>query len=224
MEITSKPLSLDLYMKKLLLIGLVLFVYCNDNSSTPVSKKEGKGPEKPSELVQLHNIFQRKIDSLVPLAKQFTEAEGYNQEFVFVADLSLHSGMERFAVVDLQKDSVIHSGLVAHGAGGKYFSATARYSNTPNSFCSSPGKYKIGEKYNGRFGKAYKLYGLENTNSNAYKRVIVLHAYECVPDSRTYPEHLCNSLGCPMVSYNFLNTLSKYIDKSKKPILLWIVG
>ena len=100
----------------------------------------------------------------------------------------------------------------------------AVFSNTPNSLCSSLGKYKIGVKYNGRFGKAYKLHGLENTNNKAYERYIVLHGYDCVPDETLYPEYLCNSEGCPMVSYKFLDTLSGYIDNSKKPILLWIVG
>jgi hypothetical protein len=210
-------------MKRLLLIGFVAFIYCNNNRSTP-SPVKIKNDEKISGLAFQQNNFRQKIDSLVPLAKVFIRSNGYNEEFVFIADLSMHSGIERFAIVDLEKDSVIQNGLIAHGAGGKYFSATARYSNVPGSLCSSPGKYRVGVKYNGRFGKAYKLHGLDKTNSKAFERAVVLHAYDCVPDSMTYPAYLCNSLGCPMVSYHFLGILSKYIDKSKKPVLLWIVG
>ncbi len=172
----------------------------------------------------LKRSFEQRIDSLLPLAKQFTRAHRYNQEFVFIADLSLHSGIERFVIVDLKADSIIHNGLVAHGAGGKYWSKEAVFSNVPNSLCSSPGKYKVGARYNGRFGKAYKLHGLDETNSRAFERFIVLHGYDCVPDATVYPEYLCNSEGCPMVSYDFLDVLSGYIDKSEKPILLWIVG
>jgi len=210
-------------MQKLLLLTFILYLSCNDNSSDkPVSKKVPE--EKPSTLLLIKNEFKEKIDSLIPLARSFAKRNGYNQRFVFVADLSLHSGFDRFAVVDLQKDSVVKTGLVAHGIGGRSWSVAARFSTVPNSLCSSAGKYRIGEKYNGRFGKAYKLHGLDKTNSKAFERFIVLHAYDCVPDKMPYPGFLCNSEGCPMVSYKFLDILSSYIDNSKQPILLWIIG
>lgn len=214
--------SLSSIMKKLLLLIFMAYVSCKDDTSTGAAKKAGIG--RPSELVVLKASFTKKMDSLIPLASQFVKESGYNQEFAFIADLSMHSGLERFAVVDLNSNSIVQNGLVAHGAGGKYWARRAVFSNTPNSLCSSPGKYKTGIKYNGRFGKAYKLHGLEKTNNKAFERFIVLHAYDCVPDEPLYPEHLCNSEGCPMVSYKFLDILSGYIDKSKKPVLLWIVG
>ena len=209
-------------MQKLLLLICFMYLSCKDDTSTKTVKKTTN--EKSSELVLLKQTFKHKIDSLVPLAKQFTKSNGYNQEYIFIADLSLHSGFERFAVLYLKKDSILNAGLVAHGAGGKYWAVKARFSNIPNSLCSSPGKYRIGEKYDGRFGKAYKLYGLDKTNSNAFQRFIVLHAYDCVPAKMLYPGILCNSEGCPMVSYRFLSLLSSYIDKSKRPVLLWIIG
>jgi len=175
-------------------------------------------------VADLKERFHQRIDSLIPIAKEFTKLNRYNQQTVFMVDLSMHSWLERFAVVDLKSNSVIHKGLVAHGAGGKYWSKKAVFSNVPNSLCSSPGKYKIGAKYNGRFGTAYKLHGLDDTNSKAFERFIVLHGYDCVPDDSLYPEYLCNSEGCPMVSYKFLDVLSTYIDKSTKPVLLWIIG
>jgi hypothetical protein len=33
---------------------------------------------------------------------------------------------------------------------------------------------------------------------------------------------LCNSSGCVMVSYNFFDKLSGLIQKSDKPIVLWV--
>jgi hypothetical protein len=209
-------------MKKLLLLIPILYFSCKDD--TPDEGNKVSKVSKPSEVTLLKSGFVNKVDSLIPTAKQFVESNRYNHQIVFIVDLSMHSGLERFAVVDLSSDSVIHKGLVAHGAGGKYWSRKAVFSNTPNSLCSSPGKYKIGAKYNGRFGKAYKLHGLDNTNSKAFERFIVLHGYDCVPDESLYPEYLCNSEGCPMVSYKFLDVLSSYIDKSNKPILLWIIG
>jgi len=210
-------------MKKLLLLISIFCFSCKDDR--PASQKKATSKIVSHSLVaDLKERFHQRIDSLIPIAKEFTKLNRYNQETVFLVDLSTHSGLERFAVVDLKSDSVIHKGLVAHGAGGKYWSKKAVFSNTPNSLCSSPGKYKIGSKYNGRFGTAYKLHGLDETNSKAFERFIVLHGYDCVPDDSLYPEYLCNSEGCPMVSYKFLDVLSAYIDKSTKPILLWIIG
>jgi hypothetical protein len=56
----------------------------------------------------------------------------------------------------------------------------------------------------GRFGRAYKLYGLDSTNSQAFWRNIVLHSFSYVPEAETDPYLICNSLGCPMVEAGFL--------------------
>lgn len=155
-------------------------------------------------------------------AKKYIAAHNYANNICFLIDMSISSGKNRFFVYDINKDSILLSGLVAHGACGDFFSADPTFSNVSNSKCSSLGRYKIGGKYSGNYGTAYKLYGLDETNSNAFNRVIVLHGYGCVPDEEPYPLPVCNSLGCPMVSYNFLKKLSGYIDKSNKPILLWM--
>lgn len=136
--------------------------------------------------------------------------------------MSLPSGKNRFFIYNLAKDSLLKSGLVAHGSCTTYYLENVFFSNNISCGCSSKGKYKIGYKYNGSFGKSYKLYGLDSSNSNAAKRSIVLHAYKEVPDHEIYLDVIGNSLGCPMVSYLFLSKISKIIDTSKKPILLWI--
>ncbi len=139
-----------------------------------------------------------------------------------LVDMSVGSGKNRFFVYDLDKDSVILAGLVAHGSCDAGFQLAPGFSNTPNSGCSSLGKYKIGNHYKGKFGLAYKLHGLDSLNSHAYERNIVLHSYGCVPEQETDPIPICNSRGCPMVSPGFLNQLALIIDRSKKPLLLWI--
>jgi hypothetical protein len=81
------------------------------------------------------------------------------------------------------------------------------------------GKYSIGKDYVGRFGKAYKLYGLDATNSNAFARSIVLHKYDKVP----YEEQdkaIVHSLGCPMVNELYYGRIEKIIDNSKRNIIL----
>jgi hypothetical protein len=146
---------------------------------------------------------------------------GYNSYTCFLIDMSLPSGSNRFFIYNLQKDSVLASGLVTHGRCNQYWLQGRRYSNGVGSGCTSTGRYKVGVAYQGRFGLAFKLHGLDSSNSNAYKRYVVLHAHECVPQKETVAE-ICQSDGCPTVSPAFLQQLKQYIHHSGKPVLLWI--
>jgi len=151
-----------------------------------------------------------------------SENPGYNSKIAFLIDMSVFSGHNRFFVFDLQKDSIINEGLVAHGKGSDTpYPTPLNFSNTEGSYCTSLGIYKIAESYVGDYGKAYKLYGLDPTNSNAYQRSIVLHKYKSVPDNEQQ-KPICLSLGCPMVSYHFFEYLEFIIDNSSKNILLYI--
>lgn len=155
-------------------------------------------------------------------AKKWCASHHYNERFFFLADLALPSGKKRFFVYDMKGDSTICSSLVSHGCCNRSFLQTAHFSNEPGCGCSSYGKYKVGNKYVGKYGMAYKLTGLDSSNSNAWERNIVLHSYYSVPDTETYPEPIVNSYGCPMVSKSFLQILQTRINSSSKPILLWI--
>ena len=152
----------------------------------------------------------------------YAAQKGYSTKYCFLIDMSLPSGRNRFFVYDLQKGSVAYSALVAHGSCDERFLSRARFSNVNNSGCSSLGKYKVGAFYNGKYGESFRLHGLESSNSNAFPRGVVIHGYDCVPDEEIFPRVLCNSLGCPMVSYNFFDKLSRIISGSEKPILLWV--
>lgn len=153
-------------------------------------------------------------------ARSFVKNNGYNDQFIFLIDMSIPSGNNRFFIYDLKNDSVVKAALVSHGVcyGGEM---NAKFSNVVGSGCSSLGKYKIGIPYVGQWGYSYKLHGLENSNNNAYERTVVLHSHQSIPDIET-GEEIAVSLGCPMVSPNFLLTLKKLINNSKKPVLLWI--
>jgi hypothetical protein len=153
--------------------------------------------------------------------KKYLKANNFNTTHCFLIDMNIESGKKRFFVYNLLKDSVEIAGLVTHGSGTEG-SDTIQFSNQPNSLCTSLGKYKIGKSYNGNFGLAYKLYGLDKSNSNAFNRFVVLHSHSCVPSGEVYPHNICVSWGCPTVAPFFLNQLQQYIDKSAKPILLEI--
>jgi hypothetical protein len=162
----------------------------------------------------------KRLKAVALSIKKYVVANNYNSQICFLVDMDLPSGKNRFFVYDLQNDSVVLSGLVAHGSCDKGFQIDANFSNKENSGCSCFGKFKIGNSYNGRFGLAYKLYGLDSSNSKAYERAIVLHSYDCIPDQEVYPLPVCNSRGCPMVSSAFLKKLKLYIKSSDKPVLL----
>ncbi len=166
--------------------------------------------------------LEKKLKQKSVKLKQYAKSKNYDTAVLFLADYSIHSGKYRFFVYDGIKDSVIHRGLVSHGSCNTRFLANVKFDNTVGCGCSAIGKYKISYAYNGQFGKAYKLIGLDKTNNNSFERNIVLHAWDYPKDTETYPQHSVNSLGCPMVSYNFLNTLTNEIKKARRPVLLEI--
>jgi len=215
-------------MNKLLLLAVALLlaavVYLMNRQPTVVSAAaiDSALIKKEREAAREAEMAAAKRLHFASRLKSFAEKNRYATDLAFLIDMSLPSGKKRFFVYDLQADTVLHSGLVAHGSCNERFLESSRFSNTVNSGCTSIGRYKVGYSYNGNFGKAYKLFGLDSTNNKAFERFVVLHAYTCVPDEESYPQPICNSLGCPMVSYAFLNILEDIIDKAGRPILLWI--
>jgi hypothetical protein len=164
----------------------------------------------------IEKLKKKSVDAI-----DFTKKNGYNESICFLIDMTMPSGQERFFIYNMVKDTVQRAGLVTHGRCNEMWFEGRKYSNVPGCGCTSLGKYKIGYSYNGTFGLAYKLYGLDKTNDNAFKRYVVLHAHECVPESEVQDE-ICQSDGCPTVSPNFLQELKPIIKGSSKPILLWI--
>ena len=155
-------------------------------------------------------------------AKAFVSRHPFNKKYCFLIDMRIASGKKRFFVYDLIKDSIVEAGMVTHGAGSQTNTEALQFSNTDHSLASSLGKYRIGEEYNGQYGLAYKLFGLEASNSHAYARAVVLHAHPLVPADEVWPKYICTSWGCPTVNPDFLLVLKGYIRKADKPVLLWI--
>jgi len=163
-----------------------------------------------------------KLNDRALRIRRFAKNNGYNNSICFLVDMSIESGRNRFFVYDLLNYSVLCTGLVTHGRCNEDWLIGRRYGNAVGCGCTSLGKYKIGNPYKGRFGLAYKLHGLDSTNNNAYKRYVVLHSLDCVPNREVDPAPICQSDGCPTVSFSFLTKLAEIIDGSDKPVLLWI--
>jgi len=192
-------------------------------TKTRKSNVENNSNDRSDESAPAENSGNSSMMSI--LADKVVDYAAKNElstKICFLIDMSMASGRKRFFVYDLENGSVIYSALVAHGSCNQTFLSRPKFSNSPNCGCSSLGKYKVGELYNGKYGKSFRLYGLDYSNSNSYKRGVVIHGYDCVPDHEIAPMVLCNSEGCPMVSYNFFDKLSRIIRQSDKPIVLWI--
>lgn len=171
---------------------------------------------------KLSNKERAKLRRHAAAAAVYARQHQFNTTFCFLADMSRPSGANRFFVYNLQKDSLETDGLVAHGRCNENWLEGRKYGNKPGCGCTSLGRYKIGKPYSGQWGLAYKLYGLDTSNNNAFARFVVLHSHACVPVNEVSPNEICQSDGCPTVSPAFLTKLARKLDKSTKPVLLWI--
>lgn len=207
---------------RFLLLAFILLITTGLYSSSSRVQLSSSSPFPTSEYISSVTAKHLvKAKNKAAAAREFVKQKDFNDKICFLLDMSLPSGQARFFVFDLKKDSLVNAGLVTHGRCYKDWLEGRKYSNKIGSGCTSLGKYKIGHSYHGRFGLAYKLYGLDKTNNNAYKRYVVLHAHECVPETAVADE-ICQSDGCPTVSPGFLQYLRQVINVSKQPLLLWI--
>lgn len=203
----------------LFFILLLSFAWLSSSGYWKKSKATWLG-SKPKEHT-LTVDSKEKMLSKAADARIFTQQKNYNENICFLIDMNLPSGQNRFFIYDLKKDSVQNTGLVTHGRCNEYWLEGRKYGNTVGCGCTSLGKYRIGNSYNGKFGLAFKLFGLEKTNDKAFNRFVVLHSHGCVPETEV-KDDICQSDGCPTVSPAFLQKLKSIINESKKPVLLWI--
>lgn len=193
------------------IFNLILFVIAGVvfTSSKPYFKDE------PNSL-ELERI-NYQIDGIKTMINNNPK---YNSKIAFFVDMRIPSGKNRFFVYDLVNNKILDQGLVAHGCGSETgIKGSLKFSNEPNSNCTSLGRYSIGKNYQGIFGKAYRLAGLDETNSKALERAIVLHHYSAVPYEEQ-DHYISRSHGCPMVNEQFFKRIEKIIDTSKSSILL----
>ncbi|MFI5129064.1 MAG: murein L,D-transpeptidase catalytic domain-containing protein [Chitinophagales bacterium] len=206
--------------KGLLLLLILIFSGALLSSSRYWKQAKGRIGTIPEEHLRSPG-YKEKMQAKASEARMFIEKNRYNESICFLVDMSLPSGQNRFFVYNLKKDSLVSSGLVTHGNCNQYWLDGRKYDNVVGCGCTSLGKYKIGNSYAGRFGLAFKLFGLDKTNDKAFARYVVLHSHSCVPETEVKDE-ICQSNGCPTVSPGFLWKLKSIVHQSKKPVLLWI--
>jgi hypothetical protein len=167
----------------------------------------------------LYRNFDVDTNSLLNYCKQ----NGYSEDYCIYVDFSKPQGVDRFCIYDFKKNKIIAKSLCANGYGVEKNIFNKTFSNKPGSNYSSLGKYRIGNlraMSNPFFKEGYTVYGLDSTNSNAYKRAILIHKGN--PPFETFPlPCMPVSKGCFAVSSKMMKKIGSIKSKTKKPILLY---
>ncbi|WP_029986003.1 murein L,D-transpeptidase catalytic domain-containing protein [Pedobacter jeongneungensis] len=188
--------------------------------------------QKLSVLLALFTLFGFKpvannkiTEDRINEALAFCQKNNMDTSIAIMVDMSIHSGKNRIFIYDFKKKEITIEGLCAHGVGGGSTPTKPVFSNKEGSYCTSLGKYKVKGRSFSNWGihVHYKMYGLEKTNSNAFKRIVVLHSYTPVPNQEIYPQTLFGqSAGCPVLSDGTMRKIDMLLKTKKKPVLLWI--
>lgn len=113
--------------------------------------------------------------------------KGDKGKLLLYVNYSIPSNRERIWLINI--DSIkqeqeglyiapyLYKGYAAHGEGRGSTVEAPEFSNEPNSHCSSQGLFRVAEFYTTTTGKdpAYRLDGLDESNSNIRLRGVVLH-------------------------------------------------
>jgi hypothetical protein len=125
-------------------------------------------------------------------------------DMIGIADFSKHSGEARFFLLETNTGRVTQH-LVSHGRGSDpgHSGWLKRFSNAFGSHATSDGAYLTGDYYHGKYGRSMRLHGLEDRNSNAMDRAIVVHsAWYAEPQVVNQHGKLGRSEGCFAFSTN----------------------
>jgi hypothetical protein len=121
-----------------------------------------------------------------------------HQDLVGIADFASPSKAPRFHLVDMVAGKV-ESLLVSHGSGSDPGNSgwLKAFSNRPGSNASCEGAFRTAEFYSGKHGRSMRLDGLDEANSNARDRAIVIHGASYVSAAMaTTAGRIGRSQGC----------------------------
>jgi hypothetical protein len=92
-------------------------------------------------------------------------------------------------------------------------------SNEDGTHLSSEGRALVAERYEGRYGVAYRLDGLDATNSNIRSRCIVLHGWEHTTSFPIFPFATVGSFGCPVLSRRMMAKVDVILQTEKSVVI-----
>ncbi|MBE6203635.1 MAG: hypothetical protein E7135_08275 [Rikenellaceae bacterium] len=172
--------------------------------------------------MSLRSRVAERADELLAYCKR----NGYNSRVALFVDLSLHSGRRRFVVWSFEQQRPILCCPVSHGSGAQRSHVRSRYaevSNEDGSHLSSIGRALVAERYEGSYGVAYRLDGLDETNSNLRSRCVVLHGWKYTTSFPIYPLATVGSWGCPVLSTPMMRRVDEILKNESNVVLLSFV-
>ena len=149
-------------------------------------------------VVAPNPAYDRKLLEIAAREVERAGAKVWRRDIVGIADFARPSTLPRFHFVNLE-GGTIRSFYVAHGRGSDrdHSGFLQDFSNVPGSEATSRGAYLTCEWYNGKYGTSIRLEGLDQDNSNALDRAIVMHpAWYASPDLIAKQGKLGRSEGC----------------------------
>jgi L,D-transpeptidase catalytic domain len=169
---------------------------------------------------------------ILPKGKEalaFCKKKKYNTDFCFLVDMSIHSGKKRLFLWNFKTNKIEAKYMVGHGCGDESWGEddtkdSPTFSNIVDSHRSSLGKYKLGERGFSNWGIniKYLMHGLEASNSNAQKRIVVFHSWEKMPQNEVFPAGSPEGWGCPTVANEDMIIIDKKLKTIAKPVLFWM--
>ena len=158
-----------------------------DRATLPAAPRVAIDPFIDSRMVaRARAAFDRHRNSLTHI------------DVVGIADFTKASSEHRFYLLDTQSGRVTRH-LVAHGRGSDpaHTGFLQHFSNRVRSEASSNGAYVTSQYYPGHYGRSMRVRGLDESNSNAEERAIVVHsAWYAEPGVLAGNGRLGRSEGC----------------------------
>jgi L,D-transpeptidase catalytic domain len=163
-------------------------------------------PALPTAVIP-NPAYDRRV---LEIAKREAERAGdrlWRTDIVGVADFARPSTLPRLHFANLENGTV-RSFYVAHGRGSdpEHSGFLQQFSNQVGSEATSRGAYLTAEWYTGKYGTSIRLLGLDQDNSMALDRAIVMHpAWYANPAIIARQGKLGRSEGCFAMSPDQFN-------------------
>jgi hypothetical protein len=121
-------------------------------------------------------VYERRVLEIAAREVARAGKAVWRRDIAGIADFARPSSLPRFHFANLENGTV-RSFLVAHGRGSdpEHDGWLKLFSNQPGSEATSRGGFLTCEWYNGKYGTSIRLVGLDQDNSHALDRAIVVH-------------------------------------------------
>ena len=142
--------------------------------------------------------YDRRVLEIAARERDRAGAALWRRDIVGIADFARPSTLPRLHFANLESGT-LRSFYVAHGRGSdrEHSGFLHSFSNEVGSEATSRGAYLTCEWYTGKYGTSIRLEGLDQDNSRALDRAIVMHpAWYANPDIIARQGKLGRSEGC----------------------------